>query len=251
MDFLAIIQARTESTRLPNKVLMKLGHKTVLENVISRVKKSNLISDIVVATTLKNEDIKIVNICSKNNIKVFCGEENNVLSRFYQLSKILKAKNIVRITSDCPVIDPNIIDLVIQKYKENNVDYVSNTLTPTFPDGLDVEVFSFYSLEKAFFESTLLSDREHVTPYIYRNKDLFKSINITNSNNLSYMRWTLDNIEDFNFLEKIYIKLYNKKKLFLMNDILKLLEKEPYLININKHIERNQGYKKSLNEDLS
>lgn len=250
MNYLAIIQARTGSTRLPNKVLMNLAGEPVLKHVISRVKASTLVSDLVVATTLSNEDVEIVKLVSNLNVKVYCGSENDVLDRFYQIAKITQPDNIVRITADCPVIDPKVIDLVISEYEKNNVDYASNALNPTFPDGLDVEVFSFRSLEKAYFEAKLYSEREHVTPYINKNKHIFKVINITNNIDLSNKRWTLDNKEDFIFLESIFNALFYKNFLFGMDDILDFLNYKPELENINKHINRNEGYKTSLLKDL-
>lgn len=246
---LAIIQARSNSTRLPKKVLMKLQDKTVLEHVINRVKESHLIDDIVVATTLNNDDIEIVKICSKNNIKVYCGSEDDVLDRFYQIAKILKPTNVIRITADCPVIDPKIIDMVIESHLSNSIDYTSNTIVPTFPDGLDIEVFKFYALEKAFFNATLLSEREHVTPYIRNNKDIFTDLNVKNKINYSNKRWTLDNKEDFEFLSIIYENLYHKNNLFGFSEILDFLEKNPEIEKINSSIERNEGYKKSLLND--
>lgn len=251
MKYLAIIQARTSSTRLPNKVIMNLAEKPVLSHVISRVKASALVSDIVVATTLSNEDIKIVKLVSNLDVKVYCGSENDVLDRFYQIAKIIQPDNIVRITSDCPVIDPKVIDLVISEYEKNNVDYASNALNPTFPDGLDVEVFSFRSLEKAYFEAKLYSEREHVTPYINKNKHIFKVINIANNIDLSDKRWTLDNKEDFILLSHIFDNLYYKNNLFGMSDILYFLSSKSELENINKHINRNEGLKKSLLKDLN
>lgn len=251
MDFLAIIQARTGSSRLPNKVLLKLVDKTVLEHVINRVKSSKLVSDVVVATTLSDQDLDIVKICSKNNIKVYCGSENDVLDRFYQIVKILKPKNIVRITADCPVIDPEVIDLVISAHIKSESDYTSNSaIKTTFPDGEDVEVFTYNSLEKAYYESKLPSQREHVTPYINRNSSIFKLGNVENEIDLSDKRWTLDNKEDFDFLNEIFSNLYLKNNFFGMHEILDFIAKNPELENINKHIERNEGYKKSLLNDL-
>lgn len=251
MDFLAIIQARTGSSRLPNKVLMKLADKTVLEHVVNRVKASKLVSDVIVATTLNDQDLEIVKICAQNNIKVYCGSENDVLDRFYQIAKILKPKNIIRITADCPVIDPEIIDLVISEHIKSESDYTSNVIpSTTFPDGLDVEVFTYESLEKAYYNSILASQREHVTPYINKNDSIFKLGNVENKIDLSDKRWTLDNKEDFDFLSEVFSNLYFKNNFFGMNEILDFIAYNPELENINKHIERNEGYKKSLLNDL-
>jgi spore coat polysaccharide biosynthesis protein SpsF (cytidylyltransferase family) len=245
---LGIIQARVGSTRLPNKVLMKLGDKTVLENVVERVKASKLISDVFVVTTVNRNDLELVKLCSSKNIRIFCGSENDVLDRFYQVSRLLKPEHIVRITADCPLMDPEIIDLVIEKHLSDKSDYTANIIKETFPDGEDIEVFTFKALEKAWKEAELTSEREHVTPYI-RNKDDFKKGNLENNVDLSKKRWTLDNPEDYEFLNKIYDGLYENDNLFGMKKILKFLEQNPELEDINSGIKRNEGYQKSLNED--
>jgi spore coat polysaccharide biosynthesis protein SpsF (cytidylyltransferase family) len=248
IDYLAIIQARTSSTRLPNKVLMKLGEFSVIKNIILRLKRSKFINDIVIATTINKEDKKIVSEIIDMDIRVFCGSENDVLDRFYQVAKLLKPNNIVRITSDCPVIDSEIVDKVIELHKENNSDYTSNTLEETFPDGLDIEVFTYNALENAWKNAKLLSEREHVTPFI-RNSNNFKKSNLKNYIDLSKKRWTLDNKEDYEFLKIIFDNLYYKNHNFNMNDILDFINKNPEIENINSHIIRNEGYKKSLLED--
>ena len=177
MRTLAIIQARTSSTRLPRKVLLPLEDKTVIEHVIERVSMAKLIDEIVVATTIEREDINIVKLVSSLGYRVFAGSKDDVLDRFFQVAKLIKPTNIVRITSDCPLIDPKIIDLVIETHLRENADYTSNTLVETFPDGLDVEIFTFKVLYEAWRNAKLLSEREHVTPYI-RNSKRFKKINV-------------------------------------------------------------------------
>lgn len=249
MTIIAIIQARTGSTRLPGKVLLDLQGKTVLEHVIDRVKMSRHINKIVVATTIRNEDLEIVKLCANLGTNVYCGSENDVLDRYYQAAKLFKADNIVRITSDCPVIDPKIIDDVVTVHLTNNADYTSNTLKETYPDGLDVEVFTFSSLKTAWGGAKLASDREHVTPYIRNNPDIFKHVSLEYKEDLSQKRWTLDNAEDLDFLRLIYKYLYRKDQLFNMDDILKLIGKKPEIEKINQHIIRNEGYFKSRRED--
>lgn len=249
MNTLAIIQARTGATRLPNKVLLKLEDKCVLEHVINRVKKSSLIDEVIVATTININDLKIINFCSERGIRVFCGSENDVLDRFYQAAKLFNPENIVRITADCPMIDPQIIDLVIKTHFDNKADYTSNTLKETFPDGEDIEIFKFNALKKAWIESKLTSEREHVTPYIRNNKELFKLSNVENTINLSDKRWTLDHEEDYKLIQFVYSKLYSKNNYFGMKEILELLKKYPEVEDYNKNIIRNEGYAKSLKED--
>jgi len=249
MNVLAIIQARVGSTRLPNKVLMPLGDKTVLEHVVNRVHKAGSIKDLIVATTTNKEDIEIVKLCSQIGVKHFCGSEEDVLDRFYQACKKTKPDNIVRITADCPIIDPFVIELVVSEHIKRGVDYTSNTLEATYPDGQDVEVFKFSAMEKAWNNSTLMSEREHVTPYINKNPNLFKLYNVINNENLKDKRWTLDNKEDYDFLKKIFENLYLKNNFFGMYDVLTLLKQKPEIENINGSIKRNEGYAKSIKED--
>lgn len=249
MKILAIIQARLGSTRLPEKVLMPLGRMSVLENVVCRVRSSSLVEEVVVVTTVNVEDLKIVRLCADNDIRVFCGSENDVLDRFYQLAKLLKPEHIVRITADCPLMDPDVIDTVLKVHLLEKNDYTSNTLIETYPDGEDVEVFNFESLERAWKEAELTSEREHVTPYIKKHPELFRIRNIENGDNNSSKRWTLDNVEDYQFLTEVYNALDTTNPLFGMNIILEFLKKRPELEKLNNHLIRNEGYNKSLKED--
>lgn len=247
----AIIQARMGSTRLPNKVLKILGDKTVLEQVYARVKRSSLVDEIFIATTINRNDLPLLNLCSSNGMRVFCGSEDNVLDRYYQLSNLIKAEHIVRITSDCPVIDSKLIDMLIENHLKSNSDYTSNTLEDSYPDGLDTEVFKFKALEYAWKNALLISEREHVTPYIKKHPELFKLNSIVSETNYSEKRWTLDTDLDFQFLNLIYDELYPQNKNFGMYDILELLKRKPFLELINSNILRNEGYIKSLKEDKS
>ncbi|MCK9582219.1 MAG: glycosyltransferase family protein [Endomicrobiales bacterium] len=249
MKILLIIQARTGSTRLPSKVLLNLEGKTVLEQVIRRAKASKLTTDTLLATTISKSDLPILEICIKNNIQVFCGSENDVLDRFYQSAKLFSPDHIVRITADCPIIDPSIIDNVIDVHLKQKNDYTSNTLDETFPDGEDVEVFTFAALKNAWENAKLLSEREHVTPFIRNNSEIFKIGNVSCAQNLSNKRWTLDNPEDYEFIKKVYSELYKQNELFGMNEVLSLLQKKPELEKINSAITRNLGYIKSVNND--
>lgn len=249
MDFLCLIQARCGSTRLPGKVLLDLEGNTVLGRVIERVKRSKKISEIFVVTTTNIEDLEIVKYCSNNKIRVFCGSADDVLDRFYQIAKLINPKNIIRITADCPLMDPEVIDKVIEQHLTAKASYTSNTQIETYPDGEDVEVFTFESLEKAWKEANLLSEREHVTPYIRKNPDIFKQSSISNDRDLSKMRWTLDNPEDYEFIKIIYKNLYKNNNNFGINDIVDFLENNEDLLKINSNIKRNEGYQKSLNED--
>lgn len=248
MENLCIVQARTGSTRLPGKVLMNLGGKTVLERVLERAAAGRSLSEVAVATGIGVENLPIVRLCAARKIRVFCGSENDVLDRFYQLAKLVKPKNIVRLTADCPLMDPRVIDLVVNAHRRSGADYTTNAVPPTFPDGEDVEVFTFRALERAWGKAALMSEREHVTPYIRKHPRSFKVHSVRNRTDLSAKRWTLDNPEDFKFISAVY-RAFKGRGMFGMDDILRLLTKRPELEKLNGAIARNEGYKKSLRED--
>lgn len=249
MKTLAIIQARTGSTRLPGKSMLDILGKPMLERVIDRVSKSKLIDEVMVATTLNKGDLEIVKICTLKNVRVFCGSQDDVLDRFYQVIKIIKPENVVRITADCPLIDYKIVDTVISHHLKSGADYTSNVLKETFPDGEDVEVFKASALVEAAKEATLLSEREHVTLYIRNNSGKYKLESVENNADLSDKRWTVDNLEDFKFVTKIYEQLMPKNEYCDMRDILEFLETNKQIEFLNNHIQRNEGLRKSLEED--
>lgn len=243
MKTVCIIQARMGSTRLPGKVMLDLCGKTVLEHVIQRVKRVKNIDEIVIATTTDKKDDVIIEEALKCGAKVFRGSEEDVLSRYYYSAKENEADIIIRITSDCPLIDPEVANDVIDFYFRNmdKFDYVSNTLERTFPRGLDTEVFSFKVLEKAFNEATLQRDREHVTPYIWDNPNMFSLGCYKNDVDYSKYRWTLDTEEDFELIRRIYKELFcMKNNDFSMEDILKVYENNKELIEINKDIKQKK-----------
>lgn len=241
MKTVCIIQARMGSTRLPGKVMLDLCGKTVLEHVIQRVKRVKNIDEIVIATTIDKKDNVIVEEAMKCGVKVFRGSEEDVLSRYYYAAKENKADVVVRITSDCPLIDPEITQRTIDYYliNKDKFDYVSDTLERTFPRGLDTEIFSFKVLEKAFNEATLQPDREHVTPYIWDNPNMFSLGCYKNDVDYSKYRWTLDTEEDFELIKSIYEYLYPlKRENFNMLNILELYQKDKELIEINNRIQQ-------------
>lgn len=243
-----IVQARMNSTRLPGKVMMLVNEKDpVIKSVITQLQFSKLSEKIVIATTTLSEDDKIKEFLEKINIDCFRGSSEDCLDRYYQCAKRHSFSIIVRITCDNPLIDPNIVDASIEKFKSNSWDYVSNCHPRTFPQGTEVEVFSFQALEKAWNEARKSSEREHVTPYFYNNPSKFKIYNLNHSENLSHLRWTIDRINDLKMVQAIYSKV--KKSPILMNDILELFKKEPQLVNINKDHIINEGYLKSLKTD--
>lgn len=245
---LAIIQARMESTRFPGKMMADLLGKPVICHVIDRVKKSKLIDEVVLATSIDENNNVLEVEAKKMRIHVFRGSENDVLDRFYWAAKKCEATTIIRITGDCPLMDPKVIDKTINFFNIEKCDYVSNIDPPTFPDGMDVEVFSFNALEQAWKNAELKSEREHVTPYIRKNKDLFKIKNFENEQDLSEYRITLDEKEDLIAIRKILEKL-NDETSYNLSDIIAILESDQKITKINKKYERNEGYKKSLEED--
>lgn len=242
MNIVAIIQARMGSSRLPGKVLMKVKEKSVLEHVIDRVRECKEIDDIVVATTNLQKDDVIIDLLKNLRVNYFRGSEDNVLERYYEAATVYVATDIVRITSDCPLIDPQIVDNIIRFYKNNEYDMVTNAPNDeskrTYPRGLDTEVFSYEILERAYLKGTKSYQREHVTPYIYEND--FKIYNYKNQVNYSEYRWTLDTLEDFKLISLIYNNLYGKNKTFYMEDILDYIEKNPQAIDINKDIKQKK-----------
>ncbi|MFH1832146.1 MAG: glycosyltransferase family protein [bacterium] len=240
MNIVIIVQARMNSTRLPGKVLKKVHGKTLLEYQIDRLKHVRKAHKIVVATTNNNADNKIVMLCKDLNIECFRGDEHNVLSRYYNTAKAHHADTVVRITSDCTIIDPAVIDHVISHYidKFPAYDYVSNSLTRTYPRGMDTEVFSFKALEKAFLHAKEQSELEHVTPYIYKNPEIFKLSNVSCEQDNSYHRWTVDTPEDFTLISNILENVYPTKHNFTMQDVLAYLDTHEDLFFINSHIEQ-------------
>jgi len=246
---LAILQARVSSSRLPGKVLKSIFGKAMLLHQIERIQYSNMIDKLVVATSTNASDDAIEKMCQDNNIKVFRGDLNNVLDRFYQCARQYNPKHVVRLTGDCPLTDWKAIDQTIQCHIKGNYDYVNNRSKPAFPDGLDVEVITYSALKSACDNAVLPSEKEHVTLYVRHRKDKFKLGYFYSAKDLSHMRWTVDEPEDFILVEKIYKNLYKNNPKFLMKDVLELLNNQPELLKINSHIGTSEGMKKSLKED--
>ena len=216
----AIIQARMGSTRLPSKVLMDINGRPMLQRVIDRVNQSQLVNDIVIVTTKKSSDRPIVDLGMKNDISVYVGKEFDVLDRYYCATVAYNIDTIVRITSDCPLIDPKVIDKSIKYFLNNGFDYVTNT--GYYPDGLDTEVFSHNTLTRTWMEATAPYDREHVTSYICRYPKIFKIGKVRkHRTKLPNYRWSVDTVKDLEFVRWVYRELGDK---FHLNDIIKLLE---------------------------
>ena len=245
MNAVAIIQARMSSTRLPNKVLLPLAGKPVLEHVVRRLQFCKTLGNIVVATSTDVSDDAIEQWCSEHQVNCYRGSLHDVLDRFYQTATQYHADTIVRITADCPVIDPTIVDEVVSGFLAG--DYDSYSLAGEFPDGLDCQVFAYTAIARAWREATLPSEREHVGPYIEKtHPELFKNGGFFKFEGLAHHRWTLDEPRDYAFLQAVFERLYQAERPFLAQDVLDLLDREPHLMQLNADIIRNEGYLKSV-----
>jgi spore coat polysaccharide biosynthesis protein SpsF len=242
MTIVAIIQARMGSTRLPGKVLMDLGGDTVLSRVLARTRRSATIGEVLVATSDRPVDDAIVKECARLKTKVFRGDETDVLDRYYRAAQFSKADVVVRITADCPLIDPEVTDHTVQEFLAHTPDYASNVLVRTYPRGLDTEVFSMMTLERAWRESSDAYQRAHVTPYIYQNPERFKLLSVQGDKDYSKLRWTLDTTQDMEFLRAVYARTADRGD-FGWRGVLGILEREPALAELNRNVEQ-----KSLHE---
>lgn len=255
MKTVGIIQARTSSTRLPKKVLKSLPFNsdvTVLEQVVKRLKKSCQIDEVVVATTLSIDDDEIVKIAKKESVKCFRGSKEDVLSRYYLAAKESKADIVVRVTSDCPCIDSDIVDRCIDTHNKENSDYTTNCLERTFPHGLDVEVFNFSILEEAYLNADKQYEREHVCPYIHtthRNRFKLTNVRANEDERGEDIRITIDTLEDYALLCAVYDYLYIGNEFFGAREIVTLFNNKPWLKLINKKIIQKKIFS-SLEDEL-
>ena len=251
MKILAITQARYGSTRLPAKILKEVNGMTLLEIHLRRILQSKMITKLKVATTDEEGSRFIIDVCDKLGVEYHQGSIDDVLDRFYQTALSEKPDYVVRVTSDCPLIDSAIIDQVIKTCIEGDYDYASNTLIPTYPDGMDVEVFKFSALETAWKDAKLLSEHEHVTPYIKNNSSvmggtIFKSFNVENEVDLSALRITVDEQRDFEVIKALIENVGIEKH---CADYVSYLNEHKEVKDINSSIMRNEGYAKSLAND--
>lgn len=246
----AILQARATSSRLPGKVLKPILGKAMLLHQIERILRAQKIDRLVVATSTEASDDAIEELCEKNKVAVFRGSLEDVLDRFYQAALAHPSDHYLRLTGDCPLTDPSVIDQLIDLHQKGSFDYSSNVEVHTYPDGLDCEIVSSKALEKGWRGAKLKSEREHVTPYFYHHPELFKLGRLKQTPDLSALRWTVDEAEDFEFVTKIYEALYPKNPAFGMEAILDLLNKNESLSKINQRFTRNEGFKKSMKKDL-
>lgn len=246
MKIIAIVQARMGSTRLPGKVLADIHGTPLLGRLLDRLYETKLLNDVVVATTINKEDDTLVEWLLSRNTKFFRGSEEDVLDRYCQCALQFNADIIVRVTADDPLKDPEVINHAIEVYLNNpSVDYVSNTIIPTYPEGIDVEVFSFNALHKAHSLATKKSDREHVTPYIWRNREQFNILNFSAKTDTSSVRLTVDYEEDLTVVTAIFGH-FLEQPLIGYQDIVEFLNSSPNVAAINSGILRNEGYFKSL-----
>ena len=244
MSVNAIIQARCGSTRFPNKVFALIDGKPLLWHVVNRLKYATKIDDIIVATTVSEKDDKIEQWCKENNVHCFRGSEENVLNRYYSASEAFPSDYVVRITADDPFKEPKVIDAVITKLMEEGYDHVTNNLPPSFPEGLDCEAFKKEALDRSEKEAETAFEREHVTQYIYHHPEIFKIGNVSNPENLSYLRWTIDKDVDFEMVKAVYAHRNPANKgILLMDEILDILKANPEIEKINSEVERSAMYK--------
>lgn len=241
------------STRLPGKVLLPLAGKPLLIRMYERVSAAKYSGEIVIAVTEDESDNQLVTLCVKNNIKYLRGSSEDLLDRHYKAAKKFEADVVIKIPSDCPLIDPEVIDKVILYYINNQrkFDFVSNLHPPSYPDGNDVEIMSIETLETAWLNANKNFEREHTTPYIWENPGKFRIGNVVWETGLDYSmtyRFTIDYKEDYEFIKRVYDELYPKKKIFGLNDILLLLEEKPEIKKINQMYAGVNWYRNHLNE---
>lgn len=248
MKILAIVQARTRSTRFPNKVLEKIEGKPLIELLFSRLARSKMLNEIILATSNLASDNLLADFVKNLGFGIYRGSENDVLDRYYQAAKYKKADVIVRITGDCPLVDSNIVDQVINKFFRDQVDYCSNITPPMYPDGLDVEVFNFQTLKKSYNWAQEECYREHVTPFI-RESNEFKKSSLGYHTDLSFLRWTVDELADLEVVKKIF-KHFNPNIYFSWLEVLDLYNKHSEIFSINRHLIRNEGMNMSTGPKL-
>lgn len=246
---LGILQARASSTRLPGKVLLPILGKPMLARQLERLRRVRQIDKLLVATSLDASDDRLAELCAEEGVECFRGDLDDVLSRFYHAALPYRPEYVVRLTGDCPLADPEVIDRMITFFLAGGYDYCSNCVEPSYPDGLDAEIFSFSSLERSWAEAVLPSHREHVTPFINQQPERFKLGCLKNDTDLSHLRWTVDEPADFQLVTEVYEALYPQEPAFGMKEILGLFEQRPQLLSLNGSFQRNEGFRESLEKD--
>jgi spore coat polysaccharide biosynthesis protein SpsF len=243
MKVVAVVQARTGSTRLPKKIFLPLVDKPLIWHIFDRITHSKTVNECLLATSTNPLDDALTNWARSEGIQIFRGSEEDVLSRIYYAAVFSNADIIVRVTADDPFKDPVLIDEVVARLQQDKLAFASNNNPPSYPEGLDVEVFTFESLKKAYCESRDPFEREHVTQYFYRNPELFKQVNLPYFDNLSHLRWTLDTTADYQMAQKVYYHLYKPGEIFLFKEILQLIHQHPDIALLNKDIKRSAMYR--------
>ena len=241
MKTVIIVQARMTSTRLPGKVLLPLGGEPMLTRLVQRLRRVRLADAIVIATTTNASDDAIVALCERLGVAHHRGSEHDVLSRYAEAATQHPADVVVRVTSDCPLIDPALIDRLIEDFAQGDCDYVSNMLPPTWPYGMAVEVFSVQALQEAHAQASQESEREHVTPFIYRTAQRYRLRNVACSQNLSHHRWTVDTPEDYELVSLLFRALHQTNPEFRFEDLLAEMERHPEWMTINQHVQQKQA----------
>lgn len=244
MKTVVVIQARVGSTRLPRKVLLRLGSQTVLGRIVDRVRHCKRVDEVVVATTNEDADDAIVDECRRCRVRVIRGSEHDVLARYYQAATVSRATDVIRITADCPLIDPILIDQLVDLYAARKaagvpVDYFSNTQPRTYPHGLDMEMFSIRALQTAYRQATLKYEREHVTPYFYQHPERFVLANMAQTIDQSALRWTLDEATDFVFFQSVF-RHFDSDEFVSTQQVLSLLDRHPELSRINASVKQKK-----------
>lgn len=249
MKYVVMIQCRCGSSRLPNKVLKDLSGKTDLQWVIERVGRSRHIDEVMIVTSVEKNNLPLIQLCAGMGIRVFAGSEEDVLDRYYQAAKLIQPEYVVRVTADCPLFDWRYLDMAIEQM-EADTDYMA-AMTESFPDGEDIEIIKFSALKKSWKEAKLLSEREHVTPYIRNHSELFKIQNLECPiPGIGTKRWTLDENEDYELISAIYEHFISEgKEDFITEDILEFLSEKPELEQLNAKYARNEGLLKSVAND--
>lgn len=254
LRIVAVVQVRLGSTRLPGKALLDIAGRPMLAHLIERVLAIGDVDAVVLATTLSPRDEPLVEFARAAGLRCVRGSEDDLLDRFRLALQETPAAAVLRVTPDCPLIDPAVSSLVVREYlrRADAVDYVSNVHPPTYPDGLDTEIFSTAALETAWRVARLASDREHVTPYIWKHPERFRLANVAHREDLSHHRWTVDTPADLQFVRAVYERLNpDGRRLFGMEAVLELLRVEPGLLKLNAGQTRNEGYLRSVVADAS
>lgn len=250
MKYLALIQARCGSTRLPNKVLADLSGKPDLQWVIERVNRSELVDEVMVITSIERNNLPLIRLCARLDTRIFVGSEEDVLDRYYQAAKLIRPEYVIRITADCPMFDWRYLDMAIRQMDEDT-DYLAE-LTESFPDGLDIEIIKYSALEESWREAKLKSEREHVTQFIRKHPKRYRLKNLECPiRGIGNKRWTLDEDRDYEMISRVYRHFLSKgKEDFVTEDILGYLKEHPEVERLNMDIRRNEGLKKSLENDF-